>query len=804
MSTLGNVSKPANTVLACETPIQVRISGQKEGTRSKYVKTRCRKCWKCIKTEQLKLLGRYLAECTTAQRVEFWTLTYHGRTEESLLGSKQRCVKHLQDWQKRIRQRERRGLNTYNRREKKAAKVDGREPQLVETKRSYCTFHPVFEFGTKKGRGHFHCVIFWHSHFPTTEGITVDQSPEIVPRSARRVWDLPNIKGPRYPTLPPNANDPECIDWRCDKDGSQLHSTWEHGNLNIKCSSHDMQAVDAWGASAPRRLPNSEIQGALNYTLKYLAKPDTNRDGKPLDEGQLAAQDEQIKLAKGGSRLYRTGSRSMGTRFAKEYGERLANYGVPMEHVHFRVEGVNMGRSRASLAKFEANLKAHTTDARYVQSQLLNAQRVVFQMQGAMRDVAVDAYLEIMLAKSKKEAALGDVAIARLRQLAAKEFNAELRSQEKQFHRTCARRMSKVEQMLMADKLDALTPCASEMLDQWAGPRHQRDHMTLPQRILPPEPFEGYVMSEKEVPSFKLLKAKGIERRTELEKLAATREAIAFVKEAYKLSPIDREKYQEQKRFASCVESLARAYINRAERWKRPNQDEVTQSIFRDTKEEMLEGYRDGTNTYEAFELAAKYVEGVEAVPEFKLGATVEDGIPAARRLAWLNYSDAYDFPEQRERHIKAHCAVRDLGKGRRLVITPDGRVLLGATGRVDKACASSEKVRRFSKYAYRELRNILEVQAAHVLDVEGYSAPIFDPQQDRPFLNNWAMQTTFVHRLVLGLPNAETEKSYITRNRVDSDGPQYRQPLSELPAIQARLEKSGKSKGRTSGGTPR
>lgn len=801
-TSLGNISRPASGVLTCETPKQIRISGQSDGTRSKYVKTRCGTCWRCVKTKENELLGRYLAECATAKRVELWSLSYHGKTPESLLGSKQRCVDHWQKFQKVIRQREKRGLTTYNRREKKAAALEQRAPKLVDLSRSYCTFHPVFEFGTKNGRGHWHVVIVWHSHFPISEENLRTQSPEIIPPTAVRVWDLKSIVGPETPHLPDGANDGDVIDWRCRQlDHSQAHSSWPHGFVNIQCASHDMQAVDYYKRSAPARRANSELVGALRYTLKYLAKPDTDKNGNPLSPDELLAQDETLKRAKGGSRLYRTGSRSMGTTYAREVGKRIANYGVPLNHVHFQVDGVTNSRSRVSLAKFEAKLRAASSNEQYVQQHLINAHRVIFQMHGAMRDACVDAYLEIALAKGIPEAALGDVGLARLRQLAAADANEKLRSDEMQFRRRTSSEIGRIYGAMMEYNRSKLSSCAREMLDQGVDYRSQLHRLSLPLRILAPEPFEGFVMSEQDVPSAKWLERHGATRRTELEKLNATREAIAFVDEIYRAVPVDGFKYQEEKRGASSVPDLAHAFLNRSDRHARPNQDAVTQKIYEQTLREVIHGYQEGENPFECIELAETYVQGKLAEPEEKPWGCLGDGIPASLRLLWLNYSDAYGFPEQRERHIQRYCCVREIKTGYRLVITPDGRLLVGTFRKVKKPGQTVLREKRMvvealeprvlDKWIHREITCLPELYAALEgnLPTTGLGCPVFDPDLPQPFKNTWAMEADGSQKLVLQFERkVETHAElngpqlpYRVRNRVDRDGPQFRCAAPQL-----------------------
>lgn len=755
---MGNVSGPSNTVLVCAKPVQVQISGKKNGTRPKFTKSRCGECWQCTTTAVNKRLSRLLAECATVQRVELWTLTYGNDTAEARLGAKQRDVTHLQKWQKIVRQREKRGLMTYNRREKKAAKKEGRQPKLVNNNRSYCTFHPVFEFGSKNNRGHWHVIVFWHSHFPVGQLLTASNEPKVCPENATRVWDLARVIGPETEGIPPDANNPDKIDWRVRKGGSQKHSSWPHGWVNVECVSHDLRAVDYYGRSAPQRLPNVEIHKALRYTLKYLSKPDTQKLGKnvkPLTEQEKQAQTDALQTAKGGKRLYQTGSQGMGKAYATAWAQHLANAGVPMNNLHFRVDGVNMARSVSSMAKFEAKLSQRIQNPASIQSYLLDAQKVSFQMQGCMYTTAADVYLDIAQAKGMTGKGLGEIALQRQRQKLLQQKNEQLRSVEAQFQRDCTRELTKNDRFWIERLIANLSPCAQEMLDT-ASPndcrflRYYGPMPHLPFCILSPEPFEGYIIGKEAVPSAKALAADGITRRSEVEKLAATQEAIACVDRIYgRADWFDPFKYENLKKNASYWPDVGQEYL----REQRLNVDAKTQEIYEaNAADETLDS--------EERRLAQQIAQGRQSELLVEPWACIEHGIPANRRLAWLNYSEQYGFPAQRERHIHRYCYVQQWDKERRIIITPDGRVLFGAkrTFKANRTVILNKQRKVIKKklsfnqtrYVYKEVHTIFDlllVKSRHLPATLGPDfEPVFLDSLKRPFQVTWAMKPSQLH----------------------------------------------------------
>lgn len=750
-SKLGNISKPSNAVLKCVNPQTVRIKAKKDGTRDKYISRRCRSCWQCVTSQQNDIVGKLLAQSAVTARIELHTLTYDDNSPESRLGSKQRIPAHLQKFQKALRQREQRGLTAYNKAEKKRAALEGREPRLIDKSRSYIKFFPVFEFGTKNGRGHWHVMIFFESHFELPFHAFNSLEPEVCPSAAKRVWDPPSVRGAETKTLPPDANNPDVIDYRVKEHGSQKHSLWPHGFVNIECVSHDMRATDYGGNPVDARKPSEGVVSSMFYLLKYLSKPDTKYKDHELTEEELDEQNKTLKKARGGNQMYRTGSQGLGRAFAREFARRHADNGVPLNHIHFKVSGANVPRTHASLTRFRAKLVASMGEIN-AEQYLIEAQKMVFQMQGGMAAIAADTYLEIALAKGKKNDALGDVAQMRLRQLEAKKANEWLRSAEGKFRRKVAREVTLIDKVKFDVALRDCHPMVQQMLSGGFFGN------SLPSCILPPEPYMGFIIGEGAVPDFAVLKAQGCTANTELEKLEATVDAVKIVSDLYKSIKYDSAKYQTEKSKQSGQWDCASPYIPPT---IKTNRDEYTQAIYEQTLTEEWEAHFAGcghaSDLLYALELARGHVHRSDRKP----WSFNEFDAPQRLGLLWLNHSDQYMFTLQRERHIKKYCAVRYLSEDQRLIITPDGRILLGRYGISDKYRDNvsghgniSRYKTTFKKWGYRLVQpEKLDFAISGKMPLRSFqdSDPIF-LNIEQPFKNTWAMALEPEHKDVLRL----------------------------------------------------
>ena len=651
-----------------------------------------------------------------------------------------------------MRQRERRGLSAYNKREKLSAKEQGRKATLIDTSQSYIKFFPVFEFGSNNGRGHFHVMIFFESHIEVpVHALALE--PEVCPIGARRVWDLPNVRGAETPNLPPDANNPEVIDYRVRKDGSQRHALWPHGFVNIECVSHDMRAVDFGGNPVDQRKRSEGVVMSMFYLLKYLGKPDTKAKDQALSDDELKEQTDALKRGRGGNSMYRTGSRGLGHAFARHFARAHANNGVPLMHIHFKVAGAVVPRSPASLAKFQAKVEK-TMGPIKAHQYILDASRMVFQMQGGMANVAADTYLEIAKARNKAPEAMGDVAIMRLRQLEAKKANDWLRSAEGRFRRKTARELTLLDTLWIEQRLKTAQPLAASML---SGGFFDK---TLPVCVLPPEPYLGYILGEDAVPDFGVLKAQGVTANTELEKLEATSDAIAIIGDAYRRVQTDAGRYQYEKQIASYQSALSAPYVAP---YEVQNRDEYTQAIYEQTVAEEWEKHQAGDKDASDLIYALEVARGHMYRSPVKPWSFVEFDVPQRLGLLWLNHSDQYNFPQQRETAIRQHCVVRYCANDRRLIITPDGRILMGRFGITEKyrdTLSSGGKTFRkkmtVQKWGYRQIdHGQLGAAIAGVLPLKSMdkSDAIF-ADIDQPFKNTWAMRPDAMQSRVLGLWN--------------------------------------------------
>jgi len=753
---LNRLSKPSNSVLQCKDKKQVRISSAFDGTRGKYISRRCRECWECLTSQKNDIVGKLLAQAAVCERVDLLTATYDGQTGQSKMGAKQRIPAHVQKFQKAIRQREHRALVAYNKAEKKLAAQQDREPKLIDASRNYIKFYPVFEFGTKNGRGHWHIMIFYESHFPLPTSVLYVLEPAVIPDAAKRVWYPQEIIGPESPTLPEGANDETVFDWRVKYKGSQKNSLWPHGFVNLECVSHDMRAVDWGGRSCPSQKPRQDMVKSMFYLLKYLNKPNTDINGRLLTVEQKAEQSETDKLSRGGVRLYRTGSQGLGRQYATAFGEHHAALGVPLQAVHFKVSGANVPRSHASLTRLALKLRSKHANEMTVQMYLAEMSKMVFQMQGGMFNACVDAYIEIAKSKGKTEEAMGEIAAMRLRQLAAKKANEWLRSDEGVFRRRVARNVDVLDHLWSRQTLKEYGETAFHML---SGVFHGKK---LPNMVLPPEPFLGYVFSDETPPTPAALKAKGSTRLTEFEKLVATRQSLKLLGEAYHRVNIDRYKYETVKRTVSgmTLHNEPREVVA-----YNPNVDEYTQGIYEQTLAEEWEAFFEGCNEASDLIFAQEIVRGNLKPDTAKPWAVATTDAYPRKVLTWLNHSDQYEYPKQRERYIERFCAIRYLSRTERLLIAPDGRILLQKQADTIKQTYVPVRSTRSAKIIKRPVkrwgsRTVLtsgDLDRAingqlPLRDIAKDCDSVFVNDTGRPFQNTWAMTPDAMQIRVLAL----------------------------------------------------
>ena len=117
----------------CENPGLMWIKG---GTQ---ISVPCRKCWLCIETKVDDWVGRCIAESHTAAATRSITLTY-GRDEHGNADHMRAAVLTYSDVQKYIKLLRRHGYP--------------------------CRYLAVGEYGTEKGRAHWHLILFFQNEVP--------------------------------------------------------------------------------------------------------------------------------------------------------------------------------------------------------------------------------------------------------------------------------------------------------------------------------------------------------------------------------------------------------------------------------------------------------------------------------------------------------------------------------------------------------------------------------------------------------------------------------------------------------------
>lgn len=132
--------------------LQNRDVRKSDGTKIN-ITTRCHKCWQCLRDRKYDLIGRAMAEHLTSKWTLVGTLTYgnddHYSASEGNLRAKVLHYEDVQTWLKAMRNELRR-LDRDN----------------GETVKSELRYIACGEYGTAKGRAHFHAVLFGNGHQP--------------------------------------------------------------------------------------------------------------------------------------------------------------------------------------------------------------------------------------------------------------------------------------------------------------------------------------------------------------------------------------------------------------------------------------------------------------------------------------------------------------------------------------------------------------------------------------------------------------------------------------------------------------
>jgi len=772
----------------------VRLSGNVDGTRPKYIETRCLRCWQCVTSKKNDISGKLLAEAAVCAEVWMLTCTYDPNTPQGELGAKIRIPEHVKTMLTRLRQQERRRIRKYNKDETKAAELDGRKPELVDPSRTYITYRQVYELGSENLRGHFHVMIFFQSHFPVELGGADFANVKVCPDQARRVWIPDQIYGPRAPRLPKTANDPSVIDWRVEK--SQRHHSWDHGFINAECLSHDKRCEQYKLDPIQHKKPIAELAKGITYMNKYLDPAETKWKDRDRTEEEKKELREKLHKARGGELLHRAGSQRLGREYAEAYGRAMASAGVPLQHVHFRAPGITVPRSHKALTKLEMKLRQHFSGSA-LQQHMHQAHQMVFQMQGGMLKSCVEEYVRLSQAKGRKEQAYGDVAHMWLRQTQLRKYNEWLRSDEGVFRRHVARDMDAMDTVKIAAIRSDYSKAVNDMVT--IVPTERNGVRSLPVRVLPPEPF-SVPLDFEPPPNRDQRKAQGIETYEEYDKLIQVRQAGELLGRVYNLVKIDPYKYNVAKANISRLSSVHVPWENTGDKPTeyRTTPDKVywhnLQAAIQSEFEKFLAGDRSASDHMDAM-IAMR---GNPIPKQLALPWSVAQNQASARlTLRWLNYSDQYEYPQQRERLLQQFCAVRDLTRTRRVVITPDGRVLMQIKARVNTRMAAPSQryravnhfVRQVDKWGSREIKSSMELAAFKAGRVDRFglrsihhgSDPIFKASS-APFLNEWAMAPNELQREVLALPSPDIFDPARVLDRYDPDSIQLAKSEEFIP----------------------
>lgn len=131
----------------CLRPVPMNIDGPLPG---KKINRPCGKCWACLKNKTNDLVGRGLGEAAHSDRMLMLNLTYGDDRIESDAQKNMIVKKDFTHFMMRLRRR-------MDLDDKKAGRSSGI---------SKCRYLAAGEYGSRKGRAHFHCLCFIKGEFP--------------------------------------------------------------------------------------------------------------------------------------------------------------------------------------------------------------------------------------------------------------------------------------------------------------------------------------------------------------------------------------------------------------------------------------------------------------------------------------------------------------------------------------------------------------------------------------------------------------------------------------------------------------
>lgn len=132
--------------------LQERDVRRADGT-VQHLTTRCHVCWQCLRDRKYDLIGRAMAEHLTSSWTTVGTLTYgnddHYSASEGNLRAKLLHYEDVQTWLKAIRNDLRR-----------------QDRETRSDVKSELRYIVAGEYGSTRGRAHFHAVLFGNGHRP--------------------------------------------------------------------------------------------------------------------------------------------------------------------------------------------------------------------------------------------------------------------------------------------------------------------------------------------------------------------------------------------------------------------------------------------------------------------------------------------------------------------------------------------------------------------------------------------------------------------------------------------------------------
>lgn len=629
--------KPPSGLLSCQYKRNVSIYSDDE-KRDLVIPMDCGVCYNCRTTKRLTNLGKIAAEALICTRIDFYTFSYGlDKSPEGRAAAKLREPKHIKQMRDRLTQTDRRRIRKYNRAERKKAKAEGRKPNLIDESKQYIKTFVAHEWGSKATkRSHWHLIVLYLSHFPVPDDVVYTGDLHQTQRHCRRIWTPEHVSGPPPLKLPPNANNPDVLDFTTT--GMQRWRFWPWGFINAQCVTHDTTVPD--GQPMPLK-QGQDLVTAVDYVTKYLGKQSVIPKGKSLYEiEKWTSKEKQAYYSNIRATVQRTMSRGMGHQFARVWARKHAEACLPLQNMTFKLAQHQVPRTIKSVAKHQAQitsrLKGREVDPiKGGMSGLalsMTEHRQTFKMTGSMADAAILEWRRVteQLRGPVKVSALSDAMINALMRAESNEHKKFLESTDAEALRNIAASEGR--------SLPAFLPfvdvyAKNEYGDLLDGGKTGRD-----KRI-------------KKI-------------RTPAERYAQRRNTIEAQRRAYRHQPDDLEALKRYKRVLGnkqlCEISTEMIYAARPQmekdRFRREYDVERVQHVLADLRKKID---KDPLNIDAIEEL--EWIEEWLIVKEREaLGLkreTVASNIVTEQVLLhWLNYSDDYNFPYLREQAIREYC----------------------------------------------------------------------------------------------------------------------------------------------------